>query len=259
MKAQYVDEANITEAGGAADRAERLTRTMRDQSFPNVKPRDSATLILIDRDHAVPKVLLGRRHQRHRFLPGKFVFPGGRIEPSDRLMAVSAALHERHIAKLMRRMRRPSTAKSAAFALAAVRETYEETGLMLGVRQEGPIAAPPGPWEAFAKAGVAPDLSAVHFVARAITPPKRPLRFDSRFFAAEVSAIARRDQGFVGPDKELVELVWLPLTEARQLDMPGITAVVLEELQDRIAAGMSLDHPVPLYRMLHKRFVREIL
>ena len=41
--------------------------------------------------------------------------------------------------------------------------------------------------------------------------------------------------------------------------MPGITAVVLEELQDRIAASMSHEHPVPLYRMLHKRFVREIL
>ena len=93
----------------------------------------------------------------------------------------------------------------------------------------------------------------------AITPPGRPLRFDSRFFAADVAAIARREDGFVGPDKELVELVWLQMTEARQLDMPGITAVVLEELQDRIASGMSFDHPVPLYRMLHKRFVREIL
>ncbi|MGB7077201.1 MAG: NUDIX hydrolase [Xanthobacteraceae bacterium] len=259
MKAQHLDEGNITEAGTATDRAERLTRTMRDQSFPNVKPRDSATLILIDRSHAVPKVLLGRRHQRHRFLPGKFVFPGGRIEPSDRLMAVSAALHERHVAKLMLRMKRPSEAKALAYALAAVRETYEETGLMLGVPADRAMTAPPGPWDAFAKAGIVPDLRAVHFVARAITPPKRPLRFDSRFFAAEVSAIARRDDGFVGPDKELVELVWLPITEARQLDMPGITAVVLEELADRIAAGMGLDHPVPLYRMRHKRFVREIL
>ena len=174
-------------------------------------------------------------------------------------MAVSAALHERHVAKLMQRMKRPSEAKALAFALAAVRETYEETGLMLGVPTNHAMAAPPGPWDAFAKAGIVPDLSAVHFVARAITPPKRPLRFDSRFFAAEVSAIARRDDGFVGPDKELVELVWLPITEARQLDMPGITAVVLEELADRIAAGMGLDHPVPLYRMRHKRFVREIL
>ena len=261
MKPHYVDEdkSSVTAGGSAADRAERLTRTIRDQSFPNVKPRDSATLILIDRTEAVPKVLLGRRHQRHRFLPGKFVFPGGRIEPADRLMAAAAALHKHHVAKLMRRVKRPSVAKAAAFALAAVRETYEETGLMLGVPSRGAIAAPSGAWEAFAKAGIAPDLSAVHFIARAITPPKRPLRFDSRFFTADVAAIARRDDGFVGPDKELIELVWLPITEARQLDMPGITAVVLEELQDRIAAGMRYDHPVPLYRMLHKRFVREIL
>ena len=88
-----------------------------------------------------------------------------------------------------------------------------------------------------------PDLAAVHFIARAITPPKRPLRFDSRFFAADVGAIVHRAEGFVGPEAELVELVWLPITEARRLDMPGITAVVLEELQDRIASGMSHDHP----------------
>lgn len=261
MKPQYLDEDNssVTAGGTAADRAERLTRTMRDQSFPTVRPRDSATLILIDRTEAVPKVLLGRRHQRHRFLPGKFVFPGGGIEPADRLMAASAALHERHVAKLMQRMARPSAAKAAAFALAAVRETYEETGLMLGVPQAGAISAPSEAWEAFAEAGILPNLSVVHFVARAITPPKRPRRYDSRFFTADASAIARRDDGFVGPDKELVELVWLPITEVRRLDIPGITAVVLEELQDRIAAGMSFDHPVPLYRMLHKRFVREIL
>jgi 8-oxo-dGTP pyrophosphatase MutT (NUDIX family) len=249
----------MVEPGVATDRAERLTRTVRDQSFPNVRPRDSATLILIDRAEKVPKVLLGRRHARHRFLPGKFVFPGGRIEPADRLMAAAAPLHERHLERLQRRVKRPSAVKAAAFALAAVRETYEETGIMLGVAAPGAMPGAPGGWEAFAKTGILPDLSAVHFVARAITPPGRPLRFDSRFFTAEVGAIARREDGFVGPDKELVELVWLPITQARQLDMPGITAVVLEELQDRIAAGMSLDHPVPLYRMLHKRFVREIL
>jgi len=253
------DDVSVSAGGTAADRAERLTRSMRDQSFPNLKPRDSATLILVDRLGAVPKVLLGRRHERHRFLPGKFVFPGGRIEPADRLIAAAAALHEQHARNLMQRVRRPSLAKAAAFALAAVRETYEETGIMLGVRAAAPLHAPPGPWQAFATAGIVPDLSAVHFIARAITPPRRPLRFDSRFFTADVAAIARRDDGFVGPDKELVELVWLPITQARELDMPGITAVVLEELQDRIAAGMSNEHPVPLYRMLHKRFVREIL
>jgi 8-oxo-dGTP pyrophosphatase MutT (NUDIX family) len=159
----------------------------------------------------------------------------------------------------MQRVRRVNPQKAAAFALAAVRETYEETGVMLGTQTDRVVKTPPGAWEAFAKAGVLPDLSAIHFIARAITPPKRPLRFDSRFFAADISAVAHRVDGMVGPDAEFVELVWLPITQARTLDMPGITAVVLEELQDRIAAGMSHDFPVPLYRMLHRRFVREIL
>jgi 8-oxo-dGTP pyrophosphatase MutT (NUDIX family) len=247
------------ESGVAHNRAERLTRTIRDQTFPNLKPRDAATLILIDRAHAVPKVLLGRRHTRHRFMPGKFVFPGGRIEIADRGMPAAAPLHGQDIAHLMRKVSRPSIAKAAAYALAAVRETYEETGLMLGVPSANRIAAPSGAWEAFGKAGIIPDLSAIHFVARAITPPKRPLRFDSRFFAADSSAIAHRAEGFVGPDAEFIELVWLPITEARSLDMPGITMVVLEELQDRIAAGMSRDLPVPLYRMVRKHFVRELL
>ena len=69
----------------------------------------------------------------------------------------------------------------------------------------------------------------------------------------------RQDEGFVGADAELVEVVWMPIAEARRLDIPGITAIVLEELQDRIATGMSHDHPVPIYRMLHKKFLRELL
>src|SRR5579872_372587 len=200
----------MVDAGIAADRAERLTRTIRDQTFPNLKPRDSATLILIDRTEGVPKVLLGRRHDRHRFMPGKFVFPGGRIEKADRQMSVARPLHGQDTARLMRLMKRPSATKAAAFALAAVRETYEETGLMVGVRASGGIGTPPVGWEAFAKEGVLPDLSAVHFIARAITPPKRPLRFDSRFFAADASGVVHRGEGFVGPDAELIELVWLP-------------------------------------------------
>src|SRR5579863_6462801 len=130
-------------SGIAADRVERLTKTIRDQTFPNLKPRDSATLILIDRSEEIPKVLLGRRHERHRFMPGKFVFPGGRIEPTDRLMATSAPLYAGHTAGLMQRVRRASPKKAAGFALAAVRETYEETGMMLGRRTHAVITTPP--------------------------------------------------------------------------------------------------------------------
>jgi len=80
------DPEPMVSSGTVDDRAERLTNTIRDQSSPNLRPRDSATLILIDCSGSVPKVLLGRRHERHRFLPGKFVFPGGRVEIKDRLM-----------------------------------------------------------------------------------------------------------------------------------------------------------------------------
>jgi 8-oxo-dGTP pyrophosphatase MutT (NUDIX family) len=245
--------------GSVADRAERLTRTIRDQSSPNLKPRDSATLILIDRSGATPKVLLGRRHERHRFLPGKFVFPGGRVEPRDRTVPTSAPLDPLDTERLMRRVKHPSAAKAAAYALAAIRETYEETGMMVGAPANRALGNLPDGWQAFGKAGIVPDLSRVHFIARAITPPGRPRRFDSRFFAADFTSVARQDAGFVGADAELVETVWMPITKARTLDIPGITAIVLEELQDRIATGMSHDHPTPLYRMLHKRFLRELL
>lgn len=227
--------------------------------LPYLRPKDSATLILIDRSETIPKVLLGRRHSRHKFVPGKFVFPGGRVESGDRWMQVAAPLHPRDTDRLTRQIKNPSPARAAGFALTAIRETYEETGLMLGTPTSGPLTAPSGPWRAFAEAAVLPNLGAIHFVARAITPTNRPRRFDSRFFAAEVSAVAQRVDGFVGPEAELVELVWLPITEASKLDMPRITTIVLEDLRDRIATGMSHDQPVPFYHVVRNRSVRDVL
>jgi hypothetical protein len=96
-------------------------------------------------------------------------------------------------------------------------------------------------------------------VARAITPPRRPRRFDARFFTADANAIAQSIDGIIGPDAEFVELVWMPIKEARRLDLPTITGVVLEELQMRIAQGLAHDLPVPFYQMRHRRFVRELL
>jgi 8-oxo-dGTP pyrophosphatase MutT (NUDIX family) len=239
------------------DLARRLTEAERDQTFPNVRPKDAATLILIDRATKVPKVLLGRRHAGHKFMPGKFVFPGGRVERPDRQIAITGPLHPDVEAHLMRRVRRPSPDRARAVAMAAVRETFEETGLLIGRHQ--PIPPRPGGGDPFADAGIYPDLGALQFIARAITPPKRPRRFDTRFFAADAEAIAHRAEGIVSPDAELVELVWLPITDARKLDMPTITRVVLEELQARIAAGYDPALPVPFYRMMHKRFTREVL
>ncbi len=249
--------SRLTEA--VAKRTERLTAAEQDNSHPNLVPRDAATLILIDRTGPAPKVLLGRRHHSHTFMPGKFVFPGGRVEAADGRMPVAAPLHPATQARLMRAASRPSEAKARALALAAIRETFEETGLLLGRKHDKPAAAPSEHWASYVAAGFLPDLSCMHFIARAITPPRRIRRYDSRFFAADASAVAHRLEGVVGPEAELVELVWIPLTEAKRLDMPMITETALEELDARIAAGFERDLPVPLYRWVRGRFTRELL
>jgi 8-oxo-dGTP pyrophosphatase MutT (NUDIX family) len=157
----------------------------------------------------------------------------------------------------MQLMARPSRNKARGLMLAAIRETFEETGLLLGTAS--PVRSPGGPWDAFAQAGICPDLAAIHFVARAITPPGRSKRFDTRFFAVDAREIAARQDGVVGPDSELTELVWLPIAEVSRLDMPAITTAVLEELGARIAAGFSHDLPVPFYRMKSRKRSRELL
>jgi hypothetical protein len=118
---------------------------------------------------------------------------------------------------------------------------------------------PSAAWVAFAQTGAQPDLAKIHFVARAITPPGRPRRFDTRFFTADAGAVTDRVDGVVGPDTELVELVWIPIEEAKRLDMPAITGVALDELEQRVTAGLTHDLPVPFYRMRHRRFARVTL
>ena len=243
----------------AKSMAERMTKSERDQSFPDSEPRDAATLMLIDRTGPVPKVLLGRRHAGHKFMPGKFVFPGGRIEPLDRAMSAVSELHPDMEKKLNERVATPSPAYARAFPLAAVREMAEETGLLLGVKRDQPPQTPGEIWAEFEKARVHPDLGNIHFIARAITPPRRPRRFDTRFFTADASAIAHTIEGVVGPDSELVELTWVPIAEATHLDMPTITGVVLEELLARVEAGMAHSLPVPFYFMVDQQFFRELL
>jgi 8-oxo-dGTP pyrophosphatase MutT (NUDIX family) len=245
------------------DVGERLLERLREndhvRDHPTVRPRDAATMIIIDRSGPSPQVLLGRRHHGHKFMPGKFVFPGGRVEPLDGRMPSATPLEPGVAARLMQAMRRPNAVRARAFALAAICETFEETGVLLGTKALAPVRSPGGPWDAYVAAGIAPDLAAVHFVARAITPPGRTKRFDTRFFAIDAAEIAARHEGVVGPDTELTELVWLPISEASRLELPTITAAVLEELTARIAAGFAHDLPVPYYRMVNRRRARDLL
>jgi 8-oxo-dGTP pyrophosphatase MutT (NUDIX family) len=244
----------------AASLSDRLTAVERERRWPNLRPKDAATLILIDRQRSGPKVLMGRRHPGHVFMPGMFVFPGGRVDASDRRMVAAGTLHPRAEAALDARVRRRSVQRGRCLALAAIRETFEETGLLLGTREHGaPERVPEGPWSAFREHEVFPDLEALHLVARAITPPGRPRRFDTRFFAADRDAVAAEVKGLTGPDSELIELVWVSLAEAPDLPCPTITQVILEELRDRLTAGFSQDLPIPFYHERRGRSVRELL
>ena len=241
------------------ERTAHLTTVSRDLTHPYQRPRDSATLILIDRSGSVPKVLLGRRHTRHTFMPDVFVFPGGRLDPADRSLAAEGSLDPRDLERLMRGPGRTTATKARALALTAIRETFEETGLLVGSRRADAETVADAPWHDVAGNGIIPNVSGLHFIARAITPAGRPRRYDSRFFAADFDHVRYRVDGVTGPEAELTELVWLPIPEAKDLKMPAITGVVLDELAGRIGKDMSRDLPIPLFRMLNKRFVLEML
>lgn len=242
------------------DHAIALTQAERIRGTVNLRPKDAATMLIIDRTSRRPKVLMGKRHDSHKFMPGKYVFPGGRLDDGDRRMVATGALPAICEERLLKRVLRPSLGKTRALALAAIRETFEETGLLFGTDEFGaPEVAPEGSWREFAGHGVFPDLSAVTFVARAITPPRRPKRFDTRFFTVDASALAKKIDGVTGPDSELTDLVWVDFDEAKELDLPTITKVIIQEVEARIEAGFAPYLPVPFYWEKRGHFVREEL
>ena len=204
-----------------------------------VRPRDAATLVVLRRDGPTPRVLMGRRHGGHSFMPDKWVFPGGRIDPSDFRAPVASELRP-DVAERLYRTAPPRRAR--ALALAAIRETFEETGLLLARPAEPrPIA---GPWRAFLAHHALPDLEGLDFVARAVTPPNVPKRFDARFFMADAERlISLERQADCG---ELDEIAWFELEAALALDLPTVTEFVLREIPLRLA---DPHRPFPYLRM----------
>jgi 8-oxo-dGTP pyrophosphatase MutT (NUDIX family) len=224
-----------------------------------LRPRDAATLIIVDGAAGAPRVLLGKRRDDMKFMPGKYVFPGGRVDKSDRFVAAADDLDPIEVRKLMLEMRGvPSSARARALALAAVRETYEESGLVIGSALNGqPIPKDPS-WRRFYDTGFAPRLAPLTYFARAITPPGRTRRFDTRFFCVDAAAIGHRADA---PEEELSGLIWMTIEEARTLDLPPITRVILEDLTDRLKSGglARKDAPVPYYHNRNGSFRRELL
>ena len=245
---------------------ENMTRAQIDKAESNdfalggkpMRPRDAATLVLLDRNGGETRVLMGRRHMRHAFMPGKFVFPGGRTDPADSRIAVAEGLHPAEEQKLIGQGSRASTARARAIALSAIRETYEEAGLLIGHR--GDFSTTRKDWQGFADHGVQPSLATLRFIARAITPPGRIRRYDTRFLAAWRSDVAvALPEG--GPTDELEEIVWLPIADAMAADIPSITRTILQDLTHRLSIDPLLEPggQVPFYRMQRGRFHKDVL
>lgn len=195
---------------------------------PAPRPRDAATLILYRQGQGGLQVLMGERHGGHAFMPNRYVFPGGRVDPHDWRVRAARPLKDDVRQKLERAA---SAARAHALAMAAVRETFEETGLVLGAPDPKPGQPVPPSWQPFFATGHAPALDCLEYVVRAVTPPYRPRRFNARFFIADASRAA----GDLRGSGELLDLRWVTIDEALGLELPNITAVVLR----RIAAFVS--------------------
>lgn len=193
--------------------------------------RHAATVIVLrDRD-THPKILMGQRGARAAFMPNKFVFPGGAVDAGDAQVPLAGALPALCATRLAEDAR---DARPHALAVAAIRELWEETGLVLGASGTWQQDVPDD-WQSFAATGYLPSAAGLQFVFRALTPPGRPRRFDARFFLVDAGDIASDPDDFSAASDELSHLQWVSLRDARSFDMPFITEVVLSEIEARAA------------------------
>jgi 8-oxo-dGTP pyrophosphatase MutT (NUDIX family) len=211
----------------------------------SVRPRDASSVVLVRGRGEEAEVLMGRRRSKAAFLPDIYVFPGGRVDAAD--IAASRSLPQPRdlVDRLTRRCR---SARGLALAIAALRETYEETGLLLAdpevpaprVRLDAPL------WRAYAEATAGPALGRLRYVARAITPTTSPRRFNTRFFMIDATFA----HGTLLPESELLDLRWVRITEAKdKLDVVDVTEFVLATVRRHLAG--EADERVPLWHYIN--------
>lgn len=205
--------------------------------------RNASTVIVVRDWHDNPAVLMGQRGAKAAFMPNKFVFPGGAMDASDKTVPLAATIPDPHRTRLAQDA---DASLIDGLVAAAIRELWEETGLILG--QPGTWDRDPhDDWRGFAEAGFVPSGEALQFVFRAITPPGRPRRFDARFFLLNADAIQNDLDDFSAAHDELSHLQWIPLPEAQSFDLPFITEVVLAEVAATALRGQAPDS-VPFFR-----------
>jgi 8-oxo-dGTP pyrophosphatase MutT (NUDIX family) len=212
-----------------------------------LKPKDAATLLIV---RGGEEVLMGVRSARHAFMPNKYVFPGGRVDRADGRVPRPVDLRPEVAEKLERAA---SPLRARALAMAAVRETFEEAGMILGQSSESPVRTSSPGWKPFYEQGFVPALDRLEYIARAITPPGRPRRFDTRFLMVEADHL----QGDVFGNGELLDLKWVKLKDAQSLDLPNITRLIIEIARRRLEDGEHRHKggKIPFVRTINRRHI----
>ena len=182
-----------------------------------VRPRDAASLILLRGNGRDIELLAGRRPGHVRFMPGVWVFPGGAIDPEDnkpwRVETGGGDLPPR----------------LARCARAALRETWEEVGVLVGRR--GGTASPAAPElhrltpieAAYAERGIEAAIDALTYIGRAITPTPVFRRFNTRFFLADADAVF----GDPASSDELEDVGWHPIGRRSLVPFRDVTQFML--------------------------------
>ena len=215
---------------------------MSSEKLDGIPVKDAATVVLIRKVTSQYNVLMGQRGKEAVFMPSKFVFPGGAYEENDSKAPFFSTLSTHNEALLTL-----ESTKNISLGLAAtvIRELWEETGLKLVKPLKWNVKAIEG-WEFFHKRGLCPNASELTFFFRAITPVGRPRRFDARFFLCDAKAIVDDLDDFSGASSELSHLQWISIEESRELDLPIITRIVLEEVSRFLKEGVNTNG-VPFY------------
>jgi 8-oxo-dGTP pyrophosphatase MutT (NUDIX family) len=205
-----------------------FAETIEDPPAVPVEPRAAATIVLLRDGDADMEILLMRRSRKAGFVPGAYVFPGGRVDNSDALPSVVSLLDDLDPDTARQRLEYDGEPPAIAYYLAALREAFEETGIMVGLRDDG--SAPPtaaedpgvdqirdalmgdqiGFDEAIERLGCRIAGDAIEYIAHWITPEPEPRRYDTRFFAAKVRAGATP---IIDP-REMTDALWLSPGEA---------------------------------------------
>ena len=230
------------------------------ESIGYVRPKNASTMILLGGPKDDPVVLMGKRNQNLKFMPGALVFPGGSVDKHDGSIPAASELSSKTEERLIASMRgRPTRRGARALALAAVREVAEESGLLVG--KAGTLETNHPDWDMFAKRNIVPSLDGLRLFSRAVTPPGMSRRFDTWFFISHASHIGFTPKGGFEPSGELEGLQWIRPEDAISENTREITRVMLVELIRRLRQDPDLvdNYPAPYYHTIRSRFHKTII